>query len=188
MACLAIHIAIAKQYLKNNPQENSQDFLIGAYLPDIAEDSVKSHFGKTGVFLSIKEMYNAKIDIKKCAEALDITNSLNRAMFLHLVTDYMFYNFIYSKQLEQIKPTQIKRLLYEDFNIITYYIINKYKITIPEQISNLVKSKEGELSLRFFDYKNIDNFIMFMSKLNLYDCKKQIVNNYDIFQDICLRK
>ena len=188
MACLALHIAIAKQYLKNNPQESSQDFLMGAYLPDETEDSIKSHFGNDGPFATVKEMYNAKIDIQKCSNSLDITQSLNRAMFLHLVTDFVFYNFIYSEKLEQIKTTQVKSLLYEDYNIITNYIIDKYQITIPKPISHLVTSKEGELSDMFFDYKDIDNFIMFMSKLDLFECKKQIIKNYHKFQDDCLKK
>ena len=45
MACLAMHLAIAEEYLKKNDFENHEAFIKGAFLPDIAEDKVQSHYG-----------------------------------------------------------------------------------------------------------------------------------------------
>ena len=137
MACLAMHLAIAKKYLENNTNENKEAFIKGAYLPDIAEDKIKSHYGTRMPIKCVKDMLDSKVDIIECAKNTDTKNNLSKAVFLHLITDYFFYNFVYSPALETKSPDQIKSMMYQDFDFVTNYILKKYKINRLFSISRL---------------------------------------------------
>lgn len=181
MACLAMHLAIAKKYLEINPNENNELFIKGAYLPDIAENATKSHYGKNIQITSVKDMLDSKIDIVKCASEINLNDNLNKAIFLHLLTDFLFYNFVYNKKIENMSPDEVRKLMYQDYDFTTNYIIKNYQICIPKEISHKISSKEGEPSSTFFANNDIDNFINLISKLNLDLCKKQILKDSKTF-------
>lgn len=188
MACITMHLAIAKKYLENNPNENKEAFIKGAYLPDIDEDKIKSHYGTRIPIKRVKDMLDSKVDIIECAKNTDLDNDLNKAVFLHLVTDYLFYNFVYSPSLETKSPDQIKNMMYQDFDFVTNYILKTYKIDIPEEVSHIVKSRDGDIVSEFFTAEQIDKFIDLISNLNLKDCKKQILNDPTVLLNEFLEK
>ena len=188
MACLAMHLAIAEKYLEKNPNENKEAFMIGAYLPDIEEDKIKSHYGIRMPIRCVKDMLDSKVDIIECAKNTDLNNDLSKAVFLHLTTDYLFYNFVYSPSLETKTPEQIKNMMYQDFDFVTKHVLNKYKINIPQQINHIVKSKDGDINSTFFNAEQIDKFIDLVSKLDLKDCKQQFLNDPKVLLNEFLEK
>ena len=177
MACLAMHLAIANKYLENNPAENKEAFIKGAYLPDIAEDKIKSHYGIRMPINKVKDMLDSKVDIMECAKKTDLNYDLSKTLFLHLVTDYLFYNFVYTPSLETKSPDQIKSMMYQDYDFVTNYIIKNYNITIPQEIKHIVKSKKGDIDSIFFNMEQIDKFVEYVSKLNLKECKQKFSKN-----------
>ena len=188
MACLAMHLAIAKKYLENNPTENKDIFIKGAYLPDVAEDKILSHYGIRMPIKRVKDMLDSKVDIVECAKNTDLKDDMSKAIFLHLTTDYLFYNFVYSPALETKSPDQIKNMMYQDYDFVTNHIVNNYNITIPQEISHIVKSKDGGIDSMFFNTQQIDKFVELTSKLNLKECKEQIVKNHTGFLNNFLDK
>ena len=92
-----------------------------------------------------------------------LDNSFNRGFFLHLLTDYLFYN----KYLEYFSKD-----IYDDYDILNGTLIKLYNVKIPEDIANKCFFKEGKTKLLNLDLakKIIDE----ISELNMDEIAKEI--------------
>lgn len=181
MPCIAMHLAITKQYCHYNKTENPKIFEFGAIAPDIDPNKFESHYGIKQQTTSVKQSLENKTDIIKCLNDLDITKPEDRAKFLHLITDYLYYRYIYVESVEQWTKEQLDQALYNDYNYITYYILDKYKITIPPQAQHLVVSKYCKGDFEFITRRQVDNFIDQVAKLDLLKSAKELLNNRQQF-------
>lgn len=82
-----IHIAVAEEYLKNHKdrKENHHDFIEGVIFPDTVIDKSKTHYGRV----------SSESNLYKFLEVNTLQDSFKRGHFLHILTDYLFYNKIY---------------------------------------------------------------------------------------------
>ena len=180
MACLAMHMSCAYQYLKHNSSEETEDFIKGTIAPDLSNNKLLSHFGCEEEAKTVKQMLTYKIDIVKAAKNIKLNCSYNKAYFLHLLCDDLFYNFIYSPNFEEIGIDKIKQYLYNDYDTTTFYLINKYKINLPKEVCAIAKMREGESKI--LPHKVADLFINHISKINLLDAHNQIIKNVEDFR------
>jgi len=127
MACTALHLLIAEEYCKKNEIANMDIFLEGAFLPDIQEDKVLSHFGLKIKPKSVKDALDAKIDINNCVNSLNLEDEMDCSIFLHLLTDFIYYNYIYQEELESIKLEQILKFIQNDAEVMTAKILQKHQ-------------------------------------------------------------
>lgn len=141
-----IHLAIGKVYSQNNEIKDLESFKKGIMAPDMQEDKSKSHYGP----------FSSSPGIKEFLEQKGISDSYNEGYFLHLLTDYLFYNKFLNKW---------EKSIYDDYDIINGDIIKKYGIEIPEEIKEKVKFKEGKLSI--LNEEDIYKFIELVGKLNI---------------------
>lgn len=141
-----IHLAVGKVYSKNNKINDLESFEKGIMAPDMEEDKSKSHYGP----------YSSSPGIKEFLELKGISDSYNEGYFLHLLTDYLFYNKFLDKW---------EKSIYDDYDIINQNIIKKYGIEIPKEIQEKVKFKQGILSI--LNEEDIYKFIEFVGKLNI---------------------
>ena len=146
-----IHLAVGKVYSQNNEINDLERFKEGIIAPDIEEDKSKSHYGP----------YSSSPGLNEFLEKQGITDSYNEGYFLHLLTDYLFYN----KYLEKWEQS-----IYDDYDIINENIIKRYEIEIPSQVQEKVKFKQANLSILNED--DIYKFIDFVGKINV----RQIVS------------
>ena len=124
-----IHLAVGKVYEQNNRIKDIKAFESGIIMPDLLPDKSKSHYGK----------HSSRPDLNSyIAETNGNLDSYQEGYFLHLVTDYLFYN----KFLQEWNPD-----IYEDYDRLNSRIMQKYGISIPEEIKQIVKFKSGNLSL-----------------------------------------
>ncbi len=160
MPGFVIHIAIGKEYLrKNNNIENVDEFIKGNIAPDLTEDKTKTHYGESPTFTNLKEfLVHNKLD-----------NSFNKGKFLHLISDYLFYN----QYLKTIPRKESKEILHADYDIINKALIEKYNIDILEDIKKYVHYKEGNTKILTLDFiiKVIDD----ISNLNLQEVEKEVI-------------
>ena len=79
-----IHLAVAEEYLRKhkNKGEEYEEFIKGVIYPDSIVPKSKTHYGKESSLSNVFEF----LKVNK------INNSFNRGYFLHLLTDYLFYN------------------------------------------------------------------------------------------------
>ena len=154
-----IHLAIAQEYLRKHNKKKSEDFILGSIEPDFTTDKTKTHYGKSPAYTNLKEyLENNKID-----------DDFNQGYFLHLVTDYLFYNYY----LNEIRKPQI----YEDYDVTNKTLIEKYKIDLPEKVKDKIFFKNGnpEILTVKLACKVIDE----VSEYTLEEIAKEVIEGSD---------
>ena len=141
-----IHLAVGKIYEQNNKINNLNDFERGIIEPDISKNKVKSHFGP----------YSSQPGLNKFLKINGISNSYDEGYFLHLVTDYLFYNRFLDKW---------DTIIYDDYDRLNSRLIKKYKIVIPEDIQNKVKFKNGQTIV--LNEEQVYKFINSVGKIDI---------------------
>ena len=162
-----IHLAVGKVYSQNNEIKNIKDFEKGIITPDILFDKAKSHYGQ----------YSSKPGLDKYIQVSGTNlNSYQEGYFLHLVTDYLFYNKFLS---------QWNAIIYKDYDILNARIIRKYGIVIPKEIESVVQFKDGNLNV--LNESDVYNFINTVGKINIRqiimqkkDYERQLTTKFEI--------
>jgi len=140
-----IHLAIAKEYLKNNKMQNEQEFFKGVISPDMLK-TFDAHYG-------IKK---DELDICKLEKEVDFKSSYGQGYYLHLVTDYIFYFKFLPNATTQLNA---------DYDILNEYLVKKYKVSIPTELVDIVQFKIGTPKL--INESSISEFIDMVSDINL---------------------
>ena len=154
-----IHLAIAQEYLRKHNKKKSEDFILGSIEPDFTTDKTKTHYGKSPAYTNLKEyLENNKID-----------DDFKQGYFLHLFTDYLFYNYY----LNEIRKPQI----YEDYDVTNKTLIEKYKIDLPEKVKDKIFFKNGnpEILTVKLACKVIDE----VSEYTLEEIAKEVIEGSD---------
>lgn len=155
-----IHLAIAKKQMELNNIKNEEEFIRGVIAPDLLKLSgVDSHYGNS-----------SNPNFNKFIESHKVKNAYNQGYFLHLVTDYMFYN----KYLDKWKPE-----IYDDYNVLNKLLIEKYNIQVPKEIQSYVKFQDKPLTI--LDFDDIISFIETVGKISINQMYKEYVGekNYE---------
>ena len=101
-----VHIVIAQEYLKKHcDKEQKEEFINGVIAPDLEEVKSKTHYGKSPAYTNLLEFLKSN----------EIESSFKRGYFLHLVTDYLFYNYY----LTDFSKPQI----YDDYDFTNEFLI-----------------------------------------------------------------
>ena len=130
MAGYVIHLAIAEEYLRKHKdiKEDYEEFIKGVIYPDSVTDKSLTHYG----------IKSSKVILKDFLQDNEINNSYMRGYFLHLITDYLFYN----KYLEKFSKD-----IHNDYDILNKRLIEKYNVVLSENVQNNVFYKEGETKI-----------------------------------------
>ena len=186
MPCLAVHLAIAKKYLEKHPNEDKNEFILGSIAPDILNidisdkingvftDKNSRHFGRNYETTNIVEYMKNKVDFNLFLKQNELDTSFKRAYYIHLLADYYFFGeYIKDEQLSIYPLNEVIKIGYNDYDLITPYLIKKYELEIPDSIKNLLSNKgEGEIKLLKLDL--IDSFIEDMSNMNIFEEIKKV--------------
>lgn len=154
-----IHLAVTQEYLRKNNKKKTDDFMLGSVEPDFTTDKSKTHYGKSPAYTNLK----------KYLESNKIDNDFNQGYFLHLVTDYLFYNYY----LDEIRKPQI----YEDYDMTNKFLIKKYKIDLPRKVEDRVFFKDGIPQILTVELacKVIDE----ISEYKLEEIEKEVIENVE---------
>lgn len=158
MAGYVIHLAVAESYIKKHEDDikDYNRFIEGVIFPDSISDKSITHYGEK----------SSKTDLKAFLEDNKIDNDYNKGYFLHLVTDYIFYN----KLLKYFSKD-----IYNDYDILNEKLQKKFNVTLPENIKDKVFYKEGKTKV--LKLENIIKFIEDVSDYKLAEIKERILDN-----------
>ena len=148
MPGFVIHLAIAQQYAKINSIKN-EELIKGVIMPDLLDKKI-SHYGETTAHPNFEKYFSEN----------NIETDYDKGYLLHLVTDYLFYNKL-------LKGFTGK--LYDDYDRLNDFLVEKYKINMPEEVLDVVKSSKEEPQI--LKREMICDFIEKMSKIDLEKCK-----------------
>ena len=165
MAGYVIHLAVAESYIKKHEDDikDYNRFIEGVIFPDSVSDKSITHYGEK----------SSKTDLKAFLEDNKIDNDYNKGYFLHLVTDYIFYN----KLLKYFSKD-----IYNDYDILNEKLQKKFNVTLPENIKDKVFYKEGKTKV--LKMENIIKFIEDVSDYKLDEIKERILDNDNYWLEI----
>ena len=143
-----IHLAVAEKYLEKHKDknENYNDFIEGVIFPDSTKIKSETHYGEK----------SSESNLYEFLKEHEINNSFERGYFLHLLTDYLFYNRYIDKISEKI---------YNDYDVLNDALIEKYHVVLPAKIKTQVFSKEGTLYILSMEL--LDKLIEDISNMDL---------------------
>lgn len=154
-----IHLSVAEEYLRkhNDVKEDYNEFIEGVIFPDSVKDKSETHYGPSSSQVNLVNFLNEnKLD-----------NSFKRGYFLHLFTDYLFYN----KYLDTFSKD-----IYNDYDLLNKRLMEKYKVTLPEKVKNQVFFKENE-ELKLLSKELVETAIEEISEFNIDKVSEEIKNN-----------
>lgn len=152
-----IHLAIGKVYQQNNDIKDIESFERGIITPDLAKDKSESHYGT----------YSSNPDLNRYLREKNFLSEFDEGYFLHLVTDYLFYNKYLKKWDENI---------YNDYDKLNDKIIKRYNIILPRHLLEIVHTKDGKLEI--LNEEEIYRFIDVVGKINIRQILKENVSNF----------
>ena len=140
MASAIIHLAIAKNLLKDLKVENEKDYLLGCIAPDLAKqigsNKIDSHF----LIHTKEDIPNINLFINKYTNFKN--NSFDLGYFIHLYTDKLWFhgfldNFIYNNSIKLLDGTiiettreEMQNMIYSDYTNMNTQIIDKYNLDL----------------------------------------------------------
>lgn len=170
MPSLDIHIAIARKYLKKyNDIKDEISFIKGNLEPDLVDDRIASHYTIKTDDRVLYHILKNKIGLSDYLNSKRVNNDYEKGYFLHLVTDFIFFNQFFDD--EYIKITEygnFKKDLYYSYNIIHSYLIDNYDIRytpfndkVEKRISTsqVDANYDGEERTNIIPYNKLDIFI-----------------------------
>ncbi|MBO4245220.1 MAG: hypothetical protein J5892_00560 [Bacilli bacterium] len=179
MPCISIHLAVAKKYLENHPEEDKKAFMLGTLGVDINEIDISNyikidsddknarHFGLNQNTDNIIDYMKRKVDLGLFLSKNDINNSFLRAYFLHLLCDYYFFgDYIFDESIAQLPLMEAIKIGYNDYSLITPILIEKYQLIVPPEAKKFT-DLQGVGDIRFLKVDLVDKFISDMANLDL---------------------
>lgn len=171
MACSSIHLAISKLYLeKSKISVDKYKVLEGTLYPDTVKDKNVSHYadiekrGKDNI-----SHLQGKVNLYNFLLSHSNLDDFELGWFIHLVTDYLFFDECFSKYYLLITSyEQFRKDLYFSYDCISEYISNKYRITKEDYtiyLSEFYPGKEYQECL--FSKEMLDSFIERVSSIDL---------------------
>lgn len=180
MASYAIHLAISELYLKKHSDENYEDFITGTIDVDDTADRIKSHYTGNTDKSNLKRFLTQKVLLDDYVKSNSIQTSYDRGYFLHLLTDYYFYNSYFDEAwINNTEYPEFKRILYHDYHILNGYLTKKYKIKYPRRLKESDYSSEEGIT-EVLTPELIDQFITFMSNIELDKTYAMIKESQDL--------
>lgn len=158
MAGYVIHLAIAEEYIKkhNKEKNNYDEFINGVIFPDSVKDKSETHYGAES---SESNLYDFLMDKK-------LDTAFNRGYFLHLLTDYLFYNHYLG---------HVSNDIYNDYDVLNDFLIEKYNVVLPEDVKKVVHSTNGELKILSIEV--VERLIEEISELDIDRVAEETIEN-----------
>lgn len=133
MASFHIHLAISNRFAEKNRITDTTAFFQGTMDPDITEDKDVSHYTGSKDRSNLSEYLKQKVRLYEYLKQNVIDSDYQKAVFLHLITDYLFYNhFLEQEYTHRTSYQDYIRDLYFSYNEVSTYLINKYNLDFKE--------------------------------------------------------
>ena len=168
MAGYAIHVAVANEYIRKNNIENKDELIDGVIVPDSVKDKSLTHYG----------VYSSRPNLKEYLTNNKIESDFEKGYFLHLITDYLFYNHYF------VVPKNI--VFYEDYDKTNKFLIEKYNIALPDELCEYMNIVLGEP--KYLKYDLLEMMIDEISDINIDKAIKTIIkDNYIIIKNCIIK-
>lgn len=181
-----IHVAIGNKYKNKNKILKDLDFDKGIVYPDLVEDEIASHYTGYQDKNNLLEYLNNKVNLYEFLKNNDIDSDYSKGVFLHLITDYLFFNYFIDKEyLKNVSYDNFCKDLYYSYDLINDYVFKKYDVkysVYEKEIINRIQQSHNDKKMDDKEYLDIlhkeklDYFIDLMSSIDLDKYADKIKN------------
>ena len=184
-----IHLAIGKRYIEKqkNIIKNENSFYNGLVAPDLVTDKKVSHFTSETNINNLEKYLQGKVRLDLYLKENKVETDFEKGVFLHLFTDYLFFNEFFKKEyIKNITYQDFVRDLYYSYEKKNDYLNKKYNIDFSifgdRLIKNIEKNKK-EKNLKedmknrklIFSEKDLDEFIEKVSSINIDEVVNEVI-------------
>lgn len=179
MACATIHLAVSKKYLEKHNELDYDEVLARTLYPDAVEDNNKSHYTEKNRGKDNVSHIRSKVNLYKFLEEHKTMDDFELGWFLHLVTDYLFFEECFT--IEYLLNNSYKDFckdLYFAYDCLNLYLSEKYEIveadykSYPSEYYSGIPYQECILPIEM-----INRFINRVSQIDINDYIKKIKAN-----------
>lgn len=184
MPSYCIHLAVGNLYAKKNKIENKKLFDEGVIAPDFAKDKEASHYSAPRDKKDILDFLHKKVQLDKYLDANEIDSDFKRGEFLHLVTDYIYFNQFFSDEEVLKYGDEFLDSMYYSYDCIKAPVEEKYGVEYPSNISEIMRAIDEKRKLLGFDkgvtkaiilpQEKLDRFIEFCANIDLQKFAEKI--------------
>lgn len=173
MASLMIHQIVGEEYCKRHNVQSEYMFLNGNLMPDLVKDKKPTHFSARCRNKTYTESIENKVNLQAFCEAMDINSSFNKGLFLHLITDQVFfYKYLLNnpkyREIEYENQLYIQEILYRDYHRNNKYLMDKYPNTILSLLPDFAKKTRDDVdAMEILSHKAIDEIIEMCASVDL---------------------
>lgn len=129
MASASIHLAIAKKYLEKHKDLEYKEFIKGTLYPDAAEDNDATHYTLKNRGTDNVSHVRGKVQLYDFLKEHETMDSFEKGWFLHLVTDYLFFQECFKTEYLLSKSYQeFCKELYHAYDCVNLYMEEKYHV------------------------------------------------------------
>ena len=184
-----IHLAIGKRYIEKqkNIIKNENSFYNGLVAPDLVTDKKVSHYKAETNTSNLEKYLQGKVRLDLYLKENKVETDFEKGVFLHLFTDYLFFNEFFKKEyIKNITYQDFVRDLYYSYEKTNDYLNKKYNIDFSifgdRLIKNIEKNKK-EKNLKedmknrklIFSEKDLDEFIEKVSSINIDEVVMRLI-------------
>lgn len=197
MAGFNIHLAIGKKYIENNNNiKDINEFYNGVVAPDLAPDKVISHYTSCTDKSNLEYYLSKRIELYDYLIHNKINNDYDKGVFIHLITDYLFFNHFFEKKyINSIDINKFNNDLYHSYDNTDKYLEDKYELKEITIYNDLIEYKNKSKKQKKTTYENgkdilpLDKLEEFINKTSIINidnyknkilkCKKNVLPQFD---------
>lgn len=187
-----IHLAIGKRYIekqknKKDVIKNENSFYNGLVAPDLVNDKKNSHYTTETNKNNLEKYLLGKVRLDLYLKDNKVETDFEKGVFLHLLTDYLFFNEFFEKEfIKNIDYQDFVRDLYYSYEMTNEYLNKKYNIDFSifgDRLEKNIRKNKKEKKLEdsdlkekklIFSEKDLDEFIEKISSINIKELENEI--------------
>lgn len=187
-----IHLAIGKRYIekqknKKDVIKNENSFYNGLVAPDLVNDKKISHYTTETNKNNLEKYLLGKVRLDLYLKDNKVETDFEKGVFLHLLTDYLFFNEFFEKEfIKNIDYQDFVRDLYYSYEMTNEYLNKKYNIDfsiLGDRLEKNIRKNKKEKKLEdsdlkekklIFSEKDLDEFIEKISSINIKELENEI--------------
>lgn len=188
MASTHIHLAICNRYLEKNKIEDADAFFRGNLDPDLTEDKSISHYTGAEDKNNLRYHLEQKVRLNEFLEQEDIDSDYQRGIFLHLITDYIFFNdFFENEYMNNVTYQDFVKDLYYSYKMIDNYLIDTYNLDFKDYSNKINENikfyrkkndvNDNEQRINILPQNKLNEFIERISSIDIYKYRDKIIKN-----------
>lgn len=193
MPSYCIHLAVGNLYAQKNKIQDKKSFDEGVIAPDFAKDKEASHYSAPRDKKNLLDFLHKKVQLDKYLEKNQLDSDFKKGEFLHLVTDFVYFNQFFSDE-EIIKyGDEFLDYMYYSYDVIKAPVEEKYGVEYPGNIAEVMRAIDEKRRLLGFDkgvtkanilpQDKLDRFIEFCANIDLESVAEKVRASQSVVND-----